>query len=49
VIQLAVAARAGALARLEMDRLGRFVLLGNLLGMASGAVVLTAGLTGLLS
>jgi hypothetical protein len=45
VIQLTVAALAGALARLEMDRLGRFVLL----GMASGAVVLTAGLTGLLS
>ena len=44
-----VAALAGALARLEPDRIARVVLLGNLLGGATTAVALLLGIVGVFS
>jgi hypothetical protein len=44
-----LAALAGAVARLERDRLARFVLLGNLVGGVAAAKFLMAGISGVFS
>jgi hypothetical protein len=44
-----LAALAGAVARLDHDRLARVVLLGNLVGGVGAAVFLLAGVTGVFS